>query len=120
VTGDEPFYLMTASSILHDHDIDETNNFANRVWLRFYPTYPLPDDWRGWPDISPDLTPHASHTYRTGLYSKHGLGISVLILIPFALDGRTAVVLLYCLLAAGVAANIYLLARTVAVRRRAR
>jgi hypothetical protein len=119
VTGDEPFYLMTAYSMLHDHDIDETNNFANRDWLRFYPTYPLPKNWQGWPGISPDLPPHASQTYRKGLYSKHGLGIPVLILIPFALDGRTAVVLLYNLMAAGVAANIYLLARTVAARRRA-
>lgn len=119
VTGDEPFYLMTAYSMLHDHDIDETNNFANRDWLRFYPQYPLPSDWQGWPGISPDLPPHASQTYRTGLYSKHGLGIPVLILIPFALHGRTAVVLLYNLMAAGVAVNIYLLARTVTARRRA-
>jgi hypothetical protein len=119
VTGDEPFYLMTAYSMLHDHDIDETNNFANRDWLRFYPAYPLPGDWQGWPGISPDLPPHASHTYRTGLYSKHGLGIPVLIVLPFALNGRTAVVLLYNLMAAGVAANIYLLARTATARRRA-
>ncbi len=119
VTGDEPFYLMTAYSILHDHDIDETNNFAERDWLRFYPSYPLPRDWQGWPNISPNLPPHASKTFRVGLYSKHGLGIPVLILIPFALHGRTGVVLLYNLMAAGVAANIYLLARSVAARRRA-
>lgn len=118
VTGDEPFYLMTAYSMLHDHDIDETNNFANHDWLRFYPEYPLPKDWQGWPGISPNLPPHASQTYRQGLYSKHGLGIPALIVVPFALDGRTAVVLLYNLMAAGVAANIYLLARTVAARRR--
>ncbi len=119
VTGDEPFYLMTAYSLLHDHDIDETNNFANRDWLHFYPSYPLARDWQGWPGISPDLPPHASQTFRTGLYSKHGLGIPVLILAPFALRGRTGVVLLYNLMAAGVAANIYLLARTVAARHRA-
>lgn len=119
VTGDEPFYLMTAYSMIHDHDIDETNNFANRDWLRFYPSYPLARDWQGWPNISPDLPPHASKTFRTGLYSKHGLGIPVVIALPFALDGRTAVVLLYTLMAAGVAANIYLLARTVAARHRA-
>ena len=119
VTGDEPFYLMTAYSIIHDHDIDETNNFAARDWLHFYPTYPLSKDWQGWPGISPDLPPHSSQTYRTGLYSKHGLGIPALIVVPFAFDGRTAVVLLYNLMAAGVAANIYLLARTVAARRRA-
>jgi len=34
VTGDEPFYLMTAYSILHDGDIDETNNFIHRSRLR--------------------------------------------------------------------------------------
>ncbi len=119
VTGDEPFYLMTAYSILHDHDIDETNNFANRDWLRFYPSYPLARDWQGWPGISPNLPPHASKTFRTGLFSKHGLGIPVLIVAPFAAWGRTGVVLLYNLMAAGVAANIYLLARTVAARRRA-
>lgn len=119
VTGDEPFYLMTAYSLLHDHDIDEANNFAARDWLRFYPSYPLPHDWQGWPNISPDLPPHASKTFRAGLYSKHGLGIPALILAPFALRGRTGVVLLYNLMAAGVAANIYLLARTVAARHRA-
>ncbi|MDQ6908216.1 MAG: hypothetical protein M3176_15450 [Chloroflexota bacterium] len=119
VTGDEPFYLMTAYSLLHDRDIDETNNFAARDWLRFYPSYPLAKDWQGWPGISPNLPPHGSKTYRAGLYSKHGLGIPALILAPFALRGRTGVVLLYNLMAAGVAANIYLLARTVAARHRA-
>jgi len=119
VTGDEPFYLMTAYSLLHDHDIDETNNFAARDWLRFYPSYPLAKEWQGWPNISPDLPPHASKTYRAGLYSKHGLGIPTLILVPFALRGRTGVVLLYNLMAAGVAANLYLFARTVAARHRA-
>lgn len=118
-TGDEPFYLMTAYSIIHDHDIDETNNFAERDWLRFYPSYPLAKSWQGWPGISPDLPPHASQTFRTGLYSKHGLGIPALIVVPFALGERIGVVLLYNLMAAGVAANIYLLARTVAARRRA-
>lgn len=119
VTGDEPFYLMTTYSILHDHDIDETNNFANHDWLRFYPSYPLPQGWQGWPNISPNLPPHSATTFRTGLYSKHGLGIPVLILVPFALRGRTGVVLLYNLMAAGVAANLYLLTRSVAARHRA-
>ncbi len=118
VTGDEPFYLMTAYSLIHDHDINETNNFAQRDWLRFYPTYPLARDWQGWPGISPDLPPHGSKTYRTGLYSKHGLGIPVMIALPFVVGGRIGVVLFYNLLAAGVAANVYLLARTVAARRR--
>jgi len=118
VTGDEPFYLMTAYTILHEGTIDETKTFAAHDWLRFYPAFPLPKDFPGWP-ISPDLTPHASHTYRTGLYSKHGLGIPLLILAPFAVGGRVGVVLLYNLMAAGVAANVYLLARTVAARSRA-
>ncbi len=118
VTGDEPFYLVTAKSILADGDIDELNNFARRDWLAFYPAFPLAQGWEGWPAISPDLPPHASKTLRTGLYSKHGLGVPVLLLAPFALGGRTGVVLLYVAMGAGVAANLYLLARTVAGRGR--
>jgi hypothetical protein len=37
-TGDEPFYLMTAISILEDRDIDETNNYAKRQYYQFSPS----------------------------------------------------------------------------------
>ncbi len=98
---------------------DETKTFAAARLAAVLPTFPLPKDCRGWPTISPDLRRTPRTPTAPGLYSKHGLGIPLLILAPFAIGGRVGVVLLYNLMAAGVAANIYLLARTVAARSRA-
>ena len=111
LTGDEPFYVMTALSIARDHDLDESNNYAQRDYESFYPPDPLPAGWRGWPAIVRPLPPHPAHSVRPGLYSKHGLGVAVLILLPYALGGRDAVMVLLNLVAALVALNVYLLAR---------
>ena len=75
VTGDEPFYLVTAGSILRDGDIDETNNWFNRDVDDWLPPRLLPDDWQGWAYPARNFPPHASQTIRPGLYSKHGLGV---------------------------------------------
>ncbi|HXQ22829.1 MAG TPA: hypothetical protein VN812_14215, partial [Candidatus Acidoferrales bacterium] len=37
-TGDEVFYLITAQSILYDHELDETNQYVEKAWLEYYPT----------------------------------------------------------------------------------
>ena len=100
LTGDEPFYVMTALSIARDRDLDESNNYAQRDYESFYPPDPLPAGWRGWPAIVRPLPPHPAHSVRPGLYSKHGLGDAVLILLPYALGGRDAVVALLNLVAA--------------------
>jgi len=111
LTGDEPFYVMTALSIAHDGDLNETNNYAQGDYRAFYPPDPLPAGWRGWPIFPRELPPHAAHSVRPGLYSKHGLGVAVLILVPYLLGGRLATILFLNLVAALVAANIVLLAR---------
>ena len=36
-TGDEPFYLQMAISLLHDRDFEMTNNYGQRDALAFYP-----------------------------------------------------------------------------------
>ena len=36
-TGDEPYYLLVAHSIIHDHDIDLTNNYDNQDYWHYYP-----------------------------------------------------------------------------------
>ena len=36
-TGDEPFYLMTAISILKDGDLNECNNYTQHDELAIYP-----------------------------------------------------------------------------------
>lgn len=111
LTGDEPFYVMTALSLAHDHDINERNNYDNSDYLSFYPPEELPADWAGWPAFPRALPPHPAHSVRPGLYSKHGLGVAVLIMIPYVLGGRVATIIFLNLVAALVAANMVLLAR---------
>ncbi len=109
LTGDEPFYVMTAISLVEDADLEETNNYANRDYARFYPAIgPTAKGWSAYPD---PLPPHQSHTKRAGLYSKHGLGLALIIALPFALGGRTLVLVGLAALSALLAANMTLLAR---------
>lgn len=139
VTGDEPFYLMTATSLLHDHDLDETNNYINKDYWEFAPTCQemdrpnwgnvgdppinnvpgvlapgLRNDCGGLPlplDALSTLPPHTSQgTIRPGQYTKHGIGLSVLIAPAFALGNRPLVVVFVAALASLVAVNVWLLA----------
>lgn len=111
LTGDEPFYVMTALSLAHDGDLDESNNYAQGDYRSFYPPDPLPAGWQGWPAFPRELPPHPAHSVRPGLYSKHGLGVALLIAIPYLLGGRLATIIFLNLIAALVAANIVSLAR---------
>jgi hypothetical protein len=111
LTGDEPFYVMTALSLYNDHDLDEINNYRERDFDTFYPTDPLPADWQGWPSFPRTLPPHQAHSERAGLYSKHGLGVAVLIMLPWVWQGRAAAMLFLNVVAALVAVNMVLLAR---------
>lgn len=111
LTGDEPYYVVTAISLLEDGDLDETNQYAERVWLRFYPPQPLPADWQGWPSFPWDLPPHAAHAARPGLYSKHGLGPALLIAVPWALAGRVGAMAAIGLCGILLVGQLYLLAR---------
>jgi hypothetical protein len=111
LTGDEPFYVMTALSLAHDGDLDESNNYAQGDYRSFYPPDPLPAGWPGWPAFPRELPPHPAHSVRPGLYSKHGLGVALLIALPYLLGGRLATIIFLNLIAALVAANIVLLAR---------
>src|SRR5215218_4600962 len=108
LTGDEPFYVMTSISMTEDGDLDETNNYEDRDYHRFYPAFgPTRDGWASYPD---PLPPHRSDTTRAGLYSKHGLGLALLIALPFEIGGRTLVLIVLAGIAALLAANMTLLA----------
>ncbi len=134
VSGDEPYYLMTAYSIIQDGDINECNNFRQHDFDKLYPDYvvngqPVPSGWVGWtstpyplpllnatiqPSRSCNRDPKAT-VIRGGpnseLYSLHGVGLSILIIPALALAGRLGVVFFLNILGALLAANIYLLAR---------
>src|SRR5205814_1665510 len=70
-TGDEPFYLMTAISILQDGDLNECNNYAEHDEAQLYPSFysfdgkrayaAFPSDWVGWKGAPYPLPPHAGH-----------------------------------------------------------
>src|SRR5262249_5163500 len=63
---------------------------------------------RGIPSVA---TPLPKNGTQNELYSKHGLGLSLLVALPFALGNRALVVFLLNALGALLAANIYLFAR---------
>jgi hypothetical protein len=111
VTGDEPFYIMTAISLVRDRSLNESTNYANRQYEEFYPADPLPADWKGWPAFPRTLPPHPAVTEREGLYTKHGLGLSALIAVPYEIAGRVGALLV--VLACGVllSGQMFLLAR---------
>ena len=91
-TGDQPFYLQTAISIVEDHDINEYNNYnESQSYNQFYPPMPsypealaYPAGFKGIP--APYPLPPTGHVGATKnrpadeWYSKHGLGVPVLII----------------------------------------
>ncbi|HET9495693.1 MAG TPA: glycosyltransferase family 39 protein, partial [Chloroflexia bacterium] len=141
VSGDEPFYLMTAISIIEDRDINECNNYIAQDEARFYPSFysfdgqqawaAFPEDWRGWRGAPYPLPPHpamispasrqCASIYRAypvnydnpdgELYSKHGLGMSLLVLPAYAIGDRLGVIFFLNAMGALLAAMVYLLAR---------
>ncbi len=111
VTGDEPFYIMTAISMVRDRDLDETNNYENRHYEEFYPDAAFAPDWKGWPSFPTTLPPHPAVSERPGLYTKHGLGLSMLIALPYEIAGRPGAALVVTLFAVLLAGQMFMLAR---------
>jgi len=50
-TGDEPFYLLAAKSIITDKDLDISNNYRQKDWKAFMPKT---DKLNIWPSLRPD------------------------------------------------------------------
>jgi len=86
-----------------DHDLDLANDYAGQRYYEFYPA-PLPDV-------------HGIHV-GNAIYSLRDLGLPVLAVIPYALAGRTGVLVLICVFAALLAAQLYLVLRDLAFDRR--
>ena len=124
LTGDEPFYVMTAISLLRDLDLDESNNYTEvlvnnngQVYSLYAfdqglnPPDPFPRDWSGWPSPPRLVAAHEATTDREGLFTKHGVGLSILIALPYQLAERVGADLLIMILAALLAGQMFLLAR---------
>jgi hypothetical protein len=95
--GDGPHYLLVADSLLHDHDLDLTRDFAEQRYRAFY---------------DGPLEPHRRMRGRHGKeYSIHPVGLSVLILPAYAAAGYPGVSFFLAALAALLAREIRELVR---------
>ena len=83
LTGDEPHYFITAASILRDGDVDVRNNF---------------DEDAATGEIYGPIGGRHVQTYNGREYSNHAPGLSVLLILPFAIGGTVAGRLLLCFL----------------------
>jgi hypothetical protein len=87
LSGDEPHYLLMAYSLIHDGDLDLSNNYANKDYEQFY--------HRG--VLEPQGLEHVVDGKR---YSHHPLGPVLMILPGFLIAGRLGAALTMALLAA--------------------
>lgn len=116
-TGDQPFYLMDAISLVQDGDLELSNNYANRDEDKFYSLAPHPADFVGMSAPYP-LTPQmaiSSARPDEEIYGFHPPGLSFLI-TPAVLIGSwfslwwPATIVFMCVVGALVATNVFLLA----------
>ena len=74
-SGDEPHYLLITHSLLHDHDFDLANNYAQKDYLKFM-------------RFNGEIAAHVvSAAKRAGSYSFHSPGVSFF-LLPFYAVGE--------------------------------
>ena len=78
ITGDEPHYLVIATSLRRDGDLDVLNNYREKHYLPFYPHH------LGDPRDLHNM--HAIYGRGGAVYSKHPLGLPLLVL-PFFRNG---------------------------------
>lgn len=74
ITGDEPHYLVIATSLKRDGDLDVLNNYRDKHYLSFYPHH------LGDPRDMHEM--HAIYGRGGAVYSKHSIGLP-LVLLPF-------------------------------------
>ena len=100
-TGDEPYYLLITHSLLHDHDLDLANNFAQQDYRPFY-----------WGRLAE--TQGLVHQPSGRVYSSAYSGLLAYLLLPgYALAGRLGAMIVVSVSGAALAVNLFLLAREV-------
>ncbi len=108
LTGDEPHYLLVTHSLLTDRDLELSNNYLEKDFTLFY--------------VGDRIDPHVTIGPDGRSYPSHTVGLSVLLLPAYALGyrilGSHAGVLYFLnLMAALLAANVYLLCYEVTGRK---
>jgi hypothetical protein len=80
-TGDEPHYLLMDYSLVHDHDLNLSNNFANKDYGTFYL----------FGNLLPQGAPKRAGSINV-LYEPHGIGLPVFLLPGFYLTAKNGAV----------------------------
>lgn len=97
ITGDEPFYLATTQSLLHDGDLDLRNQYATHSYRSFF-------------DHPQGLWTQAGPLPDGRMVSPHEPGLAVLLLPGFAAGGLRGAQLELALIAAATFALAFVLA----------
>lgn len=103
LTGDEPHYMLMSYSIIHDRDLDLENNYRNRDFSIYC--------------LYNELTPQLAIRNRGGhWYSRHNIGLPILITPFFWLGEKFHSERCLCLLAMSIcisltACNIFSICR---------
>ncbi|MXW24001.1 MAG: hypothetical protein F4Z96_05000, partial [Chloroflexi bacterium] len=97
ITADEPFYLMTTESLIRDGNLDLRNQFRTRAYQAFF-DHPL------------GLWTQSVPLEDGRVLSPHNVGLSVLLLPGFAIDGLVGAQVQLVLIAALTWALAYVLA----------
>jgi len=95
VTADEPHYLILSWSLLHDHDVDLADNYADRATVqRLYG--------------QPTIDPHAyDYRHDGALISDHQIGLPLLVAPGVAVAGRRGAEIELVLLGALLAQQLF-------------
>jgi hypothetical protein len=101
--SDEPHYLVIVQSLILEHSLDLTATYDSQVYKAYYP------------DVLPDR-----HIIQVGdsQYPIRDLGLPFLAVLPFAIAGRTGVLVLLCLAGAALVAQLYLVCRDLRITHR--
>ena len=103
ITGDEPDYLVIATSLQRDGDLDVLNNYREKHYLSFYPHH------LGDPRVLQEM--HAVYGRGGAVYPKHSIGLP-LMLLPFFRNGDPfGVHILMMVLTGLLGMQVFLLAR---------
>ncbi|HZP95105.1 MAG TPA: hypothetical protein VFC31_02040 [Candidatus Limnocylindria bacterium] len=102
--SDEPHYLVIVQSLLAGHGLDLRAAYDSQIYRAYYP------------DVLPDR-----HIIDVGAsqFPIRDLGLPLLATLPFAIAGRTGVLVLLCFVGAALVAQLYLACRDLRVAHRA-
>ena len=102
ITGDEPHYLTIATSLVSDGDLDVLDEYRDKEYFPYYPFHL--GDARDPEDM------HALYGRGGALYSKHGVGVPLLLVPAMRFGGAGWAVLTMIGIAALLSVQVLLLA----------